>query len=102
MDPRNPLLAPGQLINGFLVEKGNDLPNLRAHCWELRHQATGARHLHISHELDEKVFITCLRTLPQDDTGVPHILEHTVLEGSRQYPVKMFTELPMTRTGTIC
>ncbi len=93
MDPRNPLLAPGQLINGFLVEKGNDLPNLRAHCWELRHQATGARHLHISHELDEKVFITCLRTLPQDDTGVPHILEHTVLEGSRQYPVKMFTEL---------
>lgn len=93
MDPRNPQVAQGQLIHGFRVLKGADLPNLRAWCWELRHEATGARHLHLSHELDEKVFITSLRTLPQDDTGVAHILEHTVLEGSRSYPVKMFTEL---------
>jgi len=93
IDPRNPQLAVGQHLHGYEVLEGHELPNLRAVCWELRHLATGARHLHISHDLEEKVFITCLRTLPQDDTGVAHILEHTVLEGSRNYPVKMFTEL---------
>jgi hypothetical protein len=92
-DPRNPALAVGARLHGFEVRSGRELPNLRAHGWELRHLETGARHLHISHELEENVFIACLRTLPRDDTGVAHILEHTVLEGSRAFPVKMFNQL---------
>ena len=92
-DPRNPGLAEGRRVHGYEVLRGREAPNLRALSWELRHLETGARHLHISHELDENVFITCLRTLPADSTGVAHILEHGVLEGSRRYPVKMFNQL---------
>lgn len=92
-DPRNPGLAVGRLVHGYEVLAGREAPNLRALTWELRHRETGARHLHISHELEENVFITCLRTLPADSTGVAHILEHAVLEGSHSYPVKMFNQL---------
>ena len=53
-----------------------------------RHIATGAELLSISNEDDNKVFGVCLRTPPSDSTGVAHILEHSVLCGSRKYPVK--------------
>ncbi|MFA7329701.1 MAG: insulinase family protein [Candidatus Delongbacteria bacterium] len=92
-DPRNPQLAVGQELHGYTVLCHAEAPNIRAHTWELRHARTGARHVHISHELEENTFITCLRTLPVDSTGVAHILEHGVLEGSRRYPVKMFNQL---------
>ena len=54
-----------------------------------RHRATGAEVLSIDTPNDEnKVFSCNFRTLPKDNTGVPHILEHSVLCGSRRYPVK--------------
>jgi len=92
-DPRNPALAPGQTVSGYEVLAGMELPHLDGHAWELRHRRTGARHVHISHRVEENGFLLALRTLPEDSTGVAHILEHGVLEGSRSYPVKMFTQL---------
>ncbi|MDR3568157.1 MAG: insulinase family protein [Syntrophobacteraceae bacterium] len=53
-----------------------------------RHIATGAELLSIINEDDNKVFGICFRTPPSDSTGVAHILEHSVLCGSRKYPVK--------------
>jgi len=53
-----------------------------------RHKATGAQVLSVDSEDDNKVFSINFRTLPKDNTGVPHILEHSVLCGSRRYPVK--------------
>jgi Zn-dependent M16 (insulinase) family peptidase len=53
-----------------------------------RHLATGAELLSIINEDDNKVFGVCFRTPPSDSTGVAHILEHSVLCGSRKYPVK--------------
>ncbi|MFP4695755.1 insulinase family protein [Thiohalospira sp.] len=53
-----------------------------------RHRATGAIHYHIAADNPENVFLVGLRTMPQDSTGVAHILEHTVLCGSRNYPVR--------------
>ena len=53
-----------------------------------RHKATGAEVLSVDADDDNKVFSCNFRTLPKDDTGVPHILEHSVLCGSRKYPVK--------------
>jgi len=53
-----------------------------------RHRATGAEVLSVDANDDNKVFSCNFRTLPKDDTGVPHILEHSVLCGSRRYPVK--------------
>lgn len=92
-DPRHPGLEPGSRLHGFLVRRIEALPNLRAWAIELEHEATGLTHLHVSHELEENVFLLAFRTLPSDSTGVAHILEHSVLEGSRNYPVKMFNLL---------
>ena len=59
-----------------------------------RHILTGAEVLSIINEDDNKVFGICFRTPPSDSTGVAHILEHSVLCGSRKYPVKEpFVEL---------
>ncbi|MFZ0930190.1 MAG: insulinase family protein [Syntrophobacteraceae bacterium] len=59
-----------------------------------RHIQTGAELLSIINEDDNKVFGICFRTPPADSSGVAHILEHSVLCGSRKYPVKEpFVEL---------
>jgi len=55
---------------------------------EFRHKKTGAAHYHLNAEHDENVFLVALRTVPMDDTGVAHMLEHTALCGSRHYPVR--------------
>ena len=58
------------------------------------HEQSGARLFHIASEDDNKVFSVSFRTPPQDDTGLPHILEHSVLCGSRKFPLKEpFVEL---------
>lgn len=56
--------------------------------WLLRHKKTGARIVLLSNEDDNKVFHIGFRTPVSDDTGVPHIVEHTVLCGSEKFPVK--------------
>jgi presequence protease len=86
-------LRPGARLHGFRVQRREELPNLRATAIELVHEGSGLRHLHIAHELEENVFLLAFRTLPEDSTGVAHILEHSVLEGSRRFPVKMFNLL---------
>ncbi|WP_308367136.1 MULTISPECIES: insulinase family protein [unclassified Microbulbifer] len=55
---------------------------------EYRHHKTGAQHLHIAADNPENVFLVALRTVPQDSSGVAHILEHTALCGSEKYPVR--------------
>ena len=54
----------------------------------LRHKKSGARVCVISNEDDNKVFSIGFRTPPEDETGVPHIIEHTTLCGSDKFPVK--------------
>ncbi|MBX2824038.1 MAG: insulinase family protein [Gammaproteobacteria bacterium] len=55
---------------------------------EYRHKVTGAPHFHFAADNPENVFLVGLRTVPEDSTGVAHILEHTVLCGSEKYPVR--------------
>lgn len=55
---------------------------------EYRHRVTGAQHIHISADNTENVFLVALRTVPEDSSGVAHILEHTALCGSKKYPVR--------------
>ena len=52
------------------------------------HAVTGARHFHFGCDDDNNAFMVAFPTLPGDSTGVAHILEHTVLCGSRRYPVR--------------
>ena len=71
-----------------------EIPELKGLVRFYRHILTGAELLSIINEDDNKVFGICFRTPPTDSSGVAHILEHSVLCGSRKYPVKEpFVEL---------
>ncbi|MGA3068585.1 MAG: insulinase family protein, partial [Tepidisphaeraceae bacterium] len=81
-------MKPGDRIDGFLVQRVIELPNLRSVAYEIRHEKSGARLLHLHNEDAENLFSVSFPTPPPDNTGVPHILEHSVLAGSRKYQVK--------------
>ncbi|WP_439107494.1 insulinase family protein [Congregibacter sp.] len=63
-----------------------DALNIRIEHFE--HRETGAIHYHLASDNPENVFLVALRTVPEDSTGVAHILEHTALCGSERYPVR--------------
>ena len=80
--------------NKYTIIKQESIEELNGTGYILKHDKTGARVVVISNEDDNKVFQIGFRTPPQDDTGVPHILEHSVLCGSREFPMKdPFVEL---------
>ncbi|MGH8587772.1 MAG: hypothetical protein ACREXX_00085, partial [Gammaproteobacteria bacterium] len=64
------------------------IPSLNLEAQEYRHAGTGARHLHLAANDDNNAFLLAFRTVPEDSTGVAHILEHTVLCGSERFPVR--------------
>ncbi|MBW6475796.1 MAG: insulinase family protein [Chromatiales bacterium] len=64
------------------------IPALNIGLEEYRHRGTGAVHYHLAAEDDQNAFLVAFRTVPQDSSGVAHILEHTSLCGSRKYPVR--------------
>ncbi|HIZ22542.1 MAG TPA: insulinase family protein [Candidatus Blautia faecigallinarum] len=71
-----------------------DLTDIHSKGYILRHKKTGARVMLIENEDENKVFNIAFRTPPKDSTGVAHILEHSVLCGSREFPLKdPFVEL---------
>ena len=70
------------------------LPDIHASGSVLKHKKSGARIIWIENEDDNKVFSIGFKTPPPDNTGVPHILEHSVLCGSKDFPLKdPFVEL---------
>lgn len=76
-----------------LLEKRR-IEDVNAEGYVLRHKKTGAKVALLSNDDENKVFCIGFRTPPQDSTGLPHILEHSVLCGSRQFPIKdPFVEL---------
>ena len=72
----------------FSLISRNTIPSLNIELQEYRHKVTGARHLHLHSEDNNNVFLVAFLTIPQDSTGVAHILEHTSLCGSKRYPVR--------------
>ena len=80
--------------HNYILEQHRTLEELHGEGYVLRHKKTGARVLLVENDDDNKVFSIGFRTPPSDDTGVPHILEHSVLCGSRKFPSKdPFVEL---------
>ena len=78
----------GDERHGFCLQEVTPLAELNATLYRLEHAATGARYLHLATDDDNNLFAVGFRTPPRDSTGAPHILEHTVLCGSRRYPVR--------------
>ena len=78
----------------FELVREQSIPELDTTARLFRHSRTEAQVLSLSNRDENKSFAITFRTLPSDDTGVAHILEHSVLSGSRKYPVKeLFMEL---------
>ena len=68
--------------------RSQSVPALRLEFQEYRHRITGARHIHLAADDAHNAFMVAFLTVPQDSTGVAHILEHTALCGSQRYPVR--------------
>jgi len=82
------------IIYNFQVKNISKVDELNATLYEMEHLKSGARLLWIDRKDENKTFCIGFKTLPEDSTGVFHILEHSVLNGSDKYPVKEpFVEL---------
>ncbi len=75
-------------VNGYRVLVNQELQELDAKGYLLEHEKTKAKIVCIECDDDNKVFSIGFRTPPKDSTGVAHIVEHTVLCGSKEFPVK--------------
>lgn len=75
-------------MSHFTLIQRESVPALRLTVESYRHDATGARHFHLAADDPHNAFLVAFLTVPEDSTGVAHILEHTALCGSRRYPVR--------------
>jgi len=81
-------------VSAYEIIEKRQIEDIGSMSWLLRHKKTGARIALLSNNDENKVFYIGFRTPPTDSTGVPHIVEHTVLCGSKDFPVKdPFVEL---------
>src|SRR5215210_2046238 len=82
------------MSKAFHLIREQNIPELNSVAKLYTHERTGARLLSVINDDENKVFSINFRTTPKDSTGVAHILEHSVLNGSEKYPVKEpFVEL---------
>ena len=82
------------VIHGFQVKRVRSLEELGGDFYEMEHLRTGAQLAWLARPDENKTFSIAFKTLPEDSTGVFHILEHSVLCGSDKYPLKEpFVEL---------
>lgn len=73
---------------GYQIRMITELGLINSVLIDMEHTPTGARHIHIGNDDRENTFSVAFKTVPTDSTGVAHILEHTVLCGSRKFPVR--------------
>ena len=81
-------LEPRAELHGFRLRSATPVPEVRSVAYLLAHPASGARLLHLHTADPENLFSVTFPTPSSNDTGVPHILEHCVLAGSRRFPVR--------------
>ncbi len=78
----------GEKHHGFISTEIDDLPEYKGEGFRFTHEKTGLDLYHVKNDDKENLFSFIFKTPPYDDTGLPHILEHCVLSGSRKYPIK--------------
>ena len=78
----------------FTLHRVREIPEMQGRLWEMEHPKSGAKLVWLQRQDENMTFAVGFRTIPTDSTGVFHILEHSVLNGSEKYPVKEpFVEL---------
>lgn len=81
-------MKQNEIYHGFAVRSVQELTELDATLYQLEYIKNGAQLVWLDNGENNKLFSIAFKTLPSDDTGVFHILEHSVLCGSKKYPVK--------------
>ncbi|MCP4162229.1 MAG: peptidase M16 [Deltaproteobacteria bacterium] len=82
------MLKKGEAILGYEIIDTAELKDIDAVYFLLKHLKTGASHIHISNSDSDNTFSVAFKTVPDDSTGVAHILEHTALCGSSKFNVR--------------
>ncbi|MBA59689.1 MAG: hypothetical protein CMQ40_11045, partial [Gammaproteobacteria bacterium] len=75
------------MSSGFELVRTQEILSLNTLVEEYDH-ISGAKHFHFSNNYAENVFMVAFRTIPDDSSGVAHVLEHTALCGSQKFPVR--------------
>lgn len=78
----------GQEIEGFVVKEIRPITDFQLTALRLQHNQSGAEYLHIDRNDSNNVFSVAFRTTPKSSNGLPHILEHTTLCGSKRFPCR--------------
>ncbi len=78
----------GSTYHGFLLERQEYIPEIHSTVFLFTHTTLGCQAVGIKNQDPNKTFCVSFMTVPEDSTGVAHILEHSVLMGSHKYPVK--------------
>ena len=87
-------LQINQVYHGFRLVKQQEVADIRSRCSVFVHEKSGARLFYAQNDDENKVFFVSFRTPPNNDCGTAHIMEHSVLCGSKKYPAKdPFNEL---------
>lgn len=81
-------LKLGKKISGFKLESKKWIEDIHSNALIFKHVKSGAKLIYLQNEDENKVFSISFRTPVNDNTGVNHIIEHSVLCGSKEYPVK--------------
>lgn len=81
-------LQPNNTYCGFKLIKQQQIVEINSTARLFEHEKSGARLFNLENDDDNKVFSISFRTPPEDSTGVPHIIEHSTLCGSRKFPLK--------------
>jgi Zn-dependent M16 (insulinase) family peptidase len=81
-------LRVGQKIEGFVVKETRDFPLVGAQIYFMEHEKTGAELVYIANNDTNRVFNLTFFTRAIDNTGLPHVFEHSTLDGSEKYPSK--------------
>jgi Zn-dependent M16 (insulinase) family peptidase len=77
-----------KIYHGFKLKEKRFVKEVNAECFYFIHEKSGARLLKIAADDPNKTFSIAFKTVPESDAGTPHIMEHSVLNGSKNFPVK--------------
>ena len=83
-----------KLLSGFQLIEKREIKEIKVTAFRYQHLQSGAELIHYQCDDNNKVFMIGFKTVPENNSGCPHILEHSVLNGSKNYPAKStFMEL---------
>ena len=90
-----------ETIFGFKLSEIRRIEELKCNMYIMRYEKNGAKLIYLDRKDDNMTFAVSFKTVPEDDTGIFHILEHSVLNGSEKFPVKEpFVELLKSSVNT--